>query len=95
MRLRDITDYQSSEPSIADENVGTQPEDEIGYIVVPRGEYGVGERIGRRGLEEEIGRTTNAKRGVRSEWLVSSETLDIESRRNALESFRIKTGHWE
>lgn len=95
MRLRGVSDDQAAKASVSDQNVGAESEDKVGYIVLSRREHGIGKCGGRRRLEEEIGRSANSKRRIRSEWLTSTYVPRVETCGETLECLGIGAGHGE
>jgi hypothetical protein len=95
IRLRGVSDDQTAESAITDQNVGTEPEDEVGYIVLAGCEDGIRERIGRRRFEQKVGGAANSKRRVRGEGFVPAKMSAIKTRREAFECYGVGAGHDE
>ena len=60
----DISDHEPAEAAVADEDIGAEAEHEKRYAAFASTGHGVCEIIGRRGIVEQVGRTSDAKRGV-------------------------------
>ena len=78
MRACDVSDDQAAKAAVADEDVGTEAENEVRYTGLARGEHGIRKRIGRRRLEEQVGGTTNLERRIRRERLVAANVLRLQ-----------------
>jgi len=61
---RDISYHETPKSSIADEDVCPEAEDEMGHTTSTGGGDSVCEIIGRYGIVEQVGRTSDPKGGV-------------------------------
>src|SRR5438093_1062860 len=74
-----VSDDETSEAFVADQNVGAEAEDEVGNLEVARREHGVRKLVGGGGFEVEVGWSTDTKGGIRSEQLVTPEARRLRS----------------
>src|SRR5947207_14377955 len=94
MSACDVSNNQAAKAAVANEHVGTQAKNEVRYTGVSGSEHGVGKRIGRRRLEEQIGGTANFERGIPSKRLVVANVFRLPPARGVLDAFRIDAGRW-
>jgi len=80
-----IADDQTAESPIANENVGTQPENEVRYVEVARREHGIRKRVGGSCLEKQIGWSADSKCRVWRDWLILAHVARVEPRGEAVE----------
>ncbi len=64
MPLRHVADDEPPNAPIADQDVGAEPENEVGYARGAGREHRICEIVGRRGIVEEVGGTSDTERGV-------------------------------
>ena len=81
----DVSNNESTKPSIADEYVGAEAEDKVGYAGFAGDEHGIRKRVSRCRLEEDIGGTTNLERGIRSKQLVAANMCCLQPADELLE----------
>jgi len=85
VRVRGVPDYQPPEAAIANQNIGSEPKDEVRYTSLARREHGIRKRIGGRRLVEQVGRAADLERRVRSERFVPAKVRGIQARAESLE----------
>ena len=73
-----VSDHQATESTVADQDIGTETENEVRYVEVARREHGIRKRVGGSCLEEQVGRTTDAECGVWPDWLITTHAAGVE-----------------
>jgi hypothetical protein len=74
-----VSDHNAAKPGIANEDVRAQTEYEKRHCCLTRSRYCVCEIVRGRGIVEEVGRTSDPKRGVWREWYVPLESRRVDS----------------
>ena len=85
MRACGVPDDQPAKAAIADQDVGAEAKNEVGYIRLARREHGIRKRIGGRRLVEQVGGTADLERRVRRERFVAAKVLGIQARGESFE----------
>ena len=70
---RAVADHQAAVAAVADQDVGAEPEEELGHTGSAGGGDGVRQVVGARGGIEEVGRAADAEGGVGGERLALAQ----------------------
>jgi hypothetical protein len=74
-----VADDEPPHAAVADEDVRAEAEDEVRYVGLARRENGVCEVVGARGSIQQVRRTPDPERGVRSERLAPNEPPRVQA----------------
>ena len=90
---RRVANHESAKPSVANEDVGAEPQHEVGYTGFASGKDGIGQRVGRSRVVEQVGGSADSERGVRRDRLMAPEKRAVQAGGETFDRREIGAGH--
>ena len=75
-----VSNHQSAKAGVAYEDVGAEPQHEVGYTGLAGRGDGVSQRLRRRRIVEQVGGAADFERGVRRDRLVAPQKCAVQAR---------------